>query len=454
MPFHVTSNTLWRFTLLLTCQVKLALCSSCAAPTGNDVDPSTFLQTGARVDTGDSEMDKASSGHIERAVGSGEHSKSSSTSSPLLHPFDLSELHVKVPHDYTGNTPLPLVVMLHGYSSYPGLYIKLFGLQDRINADQFIQIVPPGSKDSAGYRSWQAWGRYCGDCEASSDNTCCGDFDVDYVRTIIYAATRNYNVDTKRIYVNGHSDGAAMAYRLACDAADIITAVMILAGSPPEANWKPGYECKPSHPISLLHIHGTEDTDVDYEGGGTSYKGAIDSVDLFANLNGCAKQDAHWFPVNANTKQSTGVATLQLSCYSYSNDTEVFHTLGCNGGVDVELWKVIGETHNPCFERKSYEKHSVSWLLRHSRSVRPNITAPSCVDKPLGWEDSSTPPSRCQEYAENNWCNSTGGYGAGWKDTWGWFGDYAVKGMSAISACCACGGGSKTSLLAKVSRAM
>jgi len=364
----------------------------------------------------------------------------------FVRPFNFSGVSVHVPDDYTGKTPLPLVVMLHGYSSDPLLYGKLFGLQDRMDEDKFIQIIPAGRKDKFNHRSWQAWGNHCGECEASSKEHCCGDADVDYLRTLIYAATRNFNVDTKRIYVNGHSDGAAMAYRLACDAADVIAAVMILAGSPPEENWKPGYVCRPSQPISVLHIHGTEDTDVAYDGSKTPpYKGAVGSAELFANLNGCPNSNGSYFSANASRKTKT-VANWNLQLLGgKGNDTEVFRVSGCKGGAEVELWKIVGVRHNPRFAKDNYQRHSVAWLLRHHKSAAPTITAPHCVDTPLSWEDSKS--HRCQEYAQRNWCKNTGGYGAGWKDSQGLFTDYADEGVSATAACCACGGGLNTSHL-------
>jgi len=466
----VTWTMPWRLAILLACRALHVLSGSCTAPLAADSDPNTFIQSATRIVSGDFDLEKAATDHLEGAGGIVEsqlpqardlrnspagHRSSSNISSLMRDPYDMSELNVQIPDDYTGKKPLPLVVMLHGYSSFPSLYMKLYGLQDRINTNQFIQIIPPGRKDDHGYRSWQAWGNKCGSCGSSATLSalpCCGDLDINYVRTIIFAATRNYNVDTKRIYVNGHSDGAAMAYRLACDAADLISAVMILAGSPPEPNWKPGYVCKPSQPVSILHIHGTADTDVPYDGSThPPSKGAVGSAELFANLNACAKQDGSWFSSNASNKQKTGAPqTLHLSCATPDDDTEVFRAQGCAGGADVELWKIVGELHNPCLAKDSYAKHSVSWLLGHSKSASPEITAPSCVDKPLGWEDSAG--RSCQEYAHNNWCNNTGGYGAGWQDSHkGWFReyafkDYAVKGVTAVTACCACGGGSKTSL--------
>lgn len=62
-----------------------------------------------------------------------------------------------------------------------------------------------------------------------------------------------------------------------------------------------------------------------------------------------------------------------------------------------------------------------------------------CVDAPSGW--TSYMGSACSDYDSNEWCTPTKGYGAGWETSWGSFDNYAVEGLSADIACCACGGG-------------
>jgi len=71
-----------------------------------------------------------------------------------------------------------------------------------------------------------------------------------------------------------------------------------------------------------------------------------------------------------------------------------------------------------------------------------NATSTNCTDAPE-WSDSDG--DSCVDYGEDSWCNSTGGYGAGWHLEWGTFADFAVQGSyPAPRACCVCGGGSST----------
>jgi len=61
-----------------------------------------------------------------------------------------------------------------------------------------------------------------------------------------------------------------------------------------------------------------------------------------------------------------------------------------------------------------------------------------CTDK-NSWKDSDG--DSCETYGKASWCNHMGGYGIGWHQEWGTFADTSSNGMSAVNACCACGGG-------------
>lgn len=362
--------------------------------------------------------------------------------------YDFSEVAVRVPDNYDGKVPLPLVLLIHGYSDNPTDYRSSFGLEERINEDQFISVAPEGRFDNAGYRYWSAWGNWCGDCGSAGGvhpfpcHTLCGDGDVEYLRTLVSAMACKYNVDPRKIYAYGQSNGAGMAYRLACDAADLFAGVVAFEGAPPEDGWKPGYKCSPSQPINVLHIHGTADETVPYsgEGGNEPYKGAKDSVEFFARLNRCPNSE---FPSAAGSTSDTSVPeSYDLSTNNGAGmDTEVFKQSGCASGTTVELWKILDETHHPALTHE-YRRILVKWLFSHSKLTTDSaLPVPACVDSPFGWKDSHS--NRCQDYARHAWCTASGGYGSGWKDHDGWLEDYATNGVSATMACCACGGGDR-----------
>ena len=180
-----------------------------------------------------------------------------------------------------------LVVLLPGYGDgYPS-YTDQFGLGTQLDlyAGRFIQLLALGRTDTFGHQYWMAWGDWVGSCHPNATYSYfydgledeltpneawelalqhCGPSraDVDYIRALVAATNASYNVDPGKIFALGQSNGAAMAYRLGCDASDLFSAIVPIAGAPPPAS----YECRPSNLVRLLHIHGTSDMIVQYNG--------------------------------------------------------------------------------------------------------------------------------------------------------------------------------------------
>jgi len=73
-----------------------------------------------------------------------------------------------------------------------------------------------------------------------------------------------------------------------------------------------------------------------------------------------------------------------------------------------------------------------------------------CMDSPPAWVDAEG--DACYDYEEKNMCTAWGGYGSGWKADWGTFDQYWNDGHSAITACCACGGGGERGRLGNFNR--
>jgi polyhydroxybutyrate depolymerase len=74
--------------------------------------------------------------------------------------------------------------------------------------------------------------------------------------------SRRYAIDVSRIFATGISEGAQMAYRLACDPRSPLAAVASVSGS---------YEydeCHPPQPIPILEFHGTADKLIPFYGDG------------------------------------------------------------------------------------------------------------------------------------------------------------------------------------------
>jgi len=141
-------------------------------------------------------------------------------------------------------------------------------------------------------------------------------------------------VDPRRVYVLGHSNGAFMAHRLACDRAGRVRAIVALNGAGPS---DPS-SCRPEAPVGVLEVHGDADDLILYEGGTTSrgaaYPSAEDTVRGWAERNGCAGG-----LVDGPSKD--------LDTSLDGAETRARAMTGCPAGGSVDLWTMQGGVHIP-----------------------------------------------------------------------------------------------------------
>jgi len=69
-------------------------------------------------------------------------------------------------------------------------------------------------------------------------------------------------IDTNRVYATGFSNGAMMAYEIALRKSHIFAAVAPVEGSVHVSYYKTIEETNTTKPISILDIHGLQDTTI------------------------------------------------------------------------------------------------------------------------------------------------------------------------------------------------
>ncbi|MGK4005277.1 PHB depolymerase family esterase [Sorangium sp. So ce1036] len=146
----------------------------------------------------------------------------------------------------------PLVLDFHHANGTPEMEAALSGLSALADERGLLVAYPAGVGGS-----WNA-GACCG--QAWVD----GVDDVGFTRDLIDAISDEHCVDPGRIFVTGMSNGALMAHRLGCELADTIAAIAPVAGV---LHLAPEDTCAPTRPVSVLHVHGTEDPSIPYDGG-------------------------------------------------------------------------------------------------------------------------------------------------------------------------------------------
>lgn len=253
---------------------------------------------------------------------------------------------VFVPSSYDAATPTPLVLLLHGYTVSGNVQEAYWQIEPHAEARGFLYVHPDGTQDTQGNQFWNATDACCNFTGSDVDDSA-------YLRSIIDQVKTQYNVDPKRVFVMGHSNGGFMSYRMACDHADAIAAVASLAG----ATFNDPTLCQPSEPISTLQIHGTADDTILYDGGMNGpfvYPGAVATVEAWATYNGCA----------LTTELGPN---LDLDSVLAGDETTVtLYNSGCEAPGHAELWTVAGGSHIPALS-DSWAPSVLDFLFAHPK---------------------------------------------------------------------------------------
>lgn len=174
---------------------------------------------------------------------------------------------VDVPPSYDGSTAVPLVFNFHGLGSNAAQQRGIANIVPVAFAEGFIVVHPNGVDNR-----WNA-------------GTCCGGGldDIGFVRAMVASISSEANVDARRIYATGLSNGGAMSQWISCNAADLFAATAPMAFPISVAELS---ECRPVRSIPVMMVMGLTDTLVNYENG--PFGGAVESFEYWRDIDGCA----------------------------------------------------------------------------------------------------------------------------------------------------------------------
>ena len=232
----------------------------------------------------------------------------------------------------------PLIVSLHGYGSNSAAHSSSFPLHTQVVSLGFGLLLPNGTPDGRGNRFWNPTDQISSSGKAFAD-------DAAYLAGLV-ARARELK-DFGPVYVFGYSNGGFMAYHLACRGLPGLRAVASIAGT----SYVDDASCEDAPPVSVLHIHGTADDVILYEGevaeplleadgDPAAYASAQDMVMRWGRRAGC-----EWPKTSA---EFAHYAVFDLDKFVRGPETYAFRLeSGCADGIDIQLWQGVESDHTP-----------------------------------------------------------------------------------------------------------
>ncbi len=231
---------------------------------------------------------------------------------------------VHVPLRYDAKQPRPVILAFHGALNNARQMIGFCGLSEKADQEGFIVVYPNGTGRLRRVLTWNG-GNCC--MYARRNNV----DDVGFTRCLLDDLATVVNVDAKRIFATGVSNGGILCYRLASELSDRIAAIAPVAGTMDMAT------CNPKRAVSVMHFHGTDDRFVPFNGGTTraslrrvEFLSVRYSIQEWVKANGCPEIPV----VTVEPTKCEDGTTVQRETYGAGKD-----------GAEVVLYVINGGGH-------------------------------------------------------------------------------------------------------------
>ena len=212
------------------------------------------------------------------------------------------EYIIYVPENYTGTSSVPLLLSFHGLTSNMEFNFNYTNFDQLAENENFIVVYPNGIDNS-----WTV---------NSSNNP-----DIDFIEALLDQLENDYKIESNRIYSTGMSNGGNFSFTLACGLNNRIAAFASVTGLMLQAAIG---DCIPTRPLSILHIHGTEDPIA-------NYVFVQQGLDFWIDHN-----TTNMNPIVSNIPNIDTQDSSTVEKYAYINGED---------GVEVLHLKVVGGGH-------------------------------------------------------------------------------------------------------------
>ncbi|MCJ7655502.1 MAG: phospholipase [Dehalococcoidia bacterium] len=255
-------------------------------------------------------------------------------SKPAKYDYSASIIHgglertfsVHVSSSYDQSIPTPLVIVLHGGGGTGQGMVKLTGFNAVADKENFVIVYPDGIEGH--WNDGRGIQRYRTQIENIDD--------VGFISALIDRLSDKLNIDARRVYVTGISNGGMMSHRLGCELSQKIAAISPVAGN---IQVSKASVWSPSRPLPVLIINGTDDPLVPGAGGdihfGKTELGEVlsvaDTVKFWASQDECSASPTI---TQLPDKDPSDGTTVRKEVYG-----------GCQDGVEVVLYAIEGGGH-------------------------------------------------------------------------------------------------------------
>jgi polyhydroxybutyrate depolymerase len=150
--------------------------------------------------------------------------------------------------------------------------------------------------------------------------------DIGFIESLAMEFQNNFGTDPLKQYLVGFSNGGFMCHKLACESSMCFAAIASVSGNMSDTTY---LNCQPQFQPAVMHIHGTSDAIVPYNGGAGTGVSVDQSIEKWRTVLNCDPT-----PTVLNMPNTNLFDLSSPQRFSYNNGTN-----------DLELIKIEGGGH-------------------------------------------------------------------------------------------------------------
>ena len=174
-----------------------------------------------------------------------------------------------VPSSWDGAQEYPLLIVLHGLTQSGNGIMNITGFNEIADVNNAIVCYPDGLNAS--------WNADMNSLNSEVD-------DLGFIESLVSYFETNYNTNPYRRYLCGFSNGGYLSHKIASESSMCFAAIGTVAGN---MSTTTASNFNPSFPTSVLHIHGTADAIVPYNGGAATGASVDEIMSLWQSYLSC-----------------------------------------------------------------------------------------------------------------------------------------------------------------------
>lgn len=239
----------------------------------------------------------------------------------LHHEGKTRRYYLYTPTKYQQDQPMPLVLVFHGYLGSGKEMMHTTRFNALAEQEGFMVAYPDA------LHRWQARSGPSDEMEE----------DVDFVQALLKQIGQERNVDAKRIYATGFSNGGFFTHRLACEMSDQIAAFATVGSTIGVPLTK---SCEPGRAIPIMMINGVDDPVVLWRGEFKKVRYAFRDSEI-TSVNGMAD---FWRAKNQCAEHPGSTLVVHASKGSKGAQIQKFAECSPNGDVEQIIIQQGGHT--------------------------------------------------------------------------------------------------------------